>query len=633
MTLEFSEDRGLSYQPGTITGTTRYLATQDGVTAEVLWLPSTDLAVTTQADLRVRVTPYDTLTGQTGTPVASAVFGFGANTAPIVHWVDTPVGVQGGEIAFEYVVSDLNGDVVGVLLEYSINDGVSWANATAGTLGQGASAVTTTVAGTDRVVSWDAQSDLADLVSTAIQLRITPVDVETGTAAHSGSFSVNLAAPAIALTVGGIPPYLNGSEPYFDDAGASHNFRLSVPTYGYQLKINYQSAGAGGLLDLSTLNITCSRPTGSAPAGTNLASLFEASSTQAVCVFGAMHALPAGEAIFRTTIQDEYGNVSSTAELALFAIAAAPSHRPFDWVDNWHVDFTTDFFTDSVVSGAVVTVTTISGSNGEADFNEDLQILGLRSEDPTAGCIAIDSNSRLLDWARTEVLGRLHEHYGRNFDGSGAGFHENLRFSTNPVGTSSVIRVGGDDLNTGYTLGRAHYDYRNAGGNNNRSGTLGVFVTNMIQYYINSSYSFRLRFDPLIPGRGTPAGEHALDADVLHPAFDRLDPENSGEENARYDEIASAMDAIGRSVAAIVAHEIGHSLGLVALDAPPVGLFGGVTGADFSGTYTTPYHLDTPGNNLMAAALSFTTSLIATSLGYRFNGLNEAYLREWVVLH
>jgi len=484
-----------------------------------------------------------------------------------------------------------------------------------------------------RTAVWDAQAGIGGTISSSVRLRVTPADVSQGFPSATSNFTVNLVAPILSLiTVGEIPNTMNGNTSYLDGSGVTQDPRLKVPAHGFRLGVEYAAGTGGGTLDLSSLRITCDTTMGALAAGSNLALQVDPGASSGAWQVSSTYPLAGGPATWTATIQDSYGNESSPASITADVTSAGGSSRPFDVADLWWVDFDLDQFTTNFIGGATVTVTTSVGGDGTPDFQEDLLILGLRTNSPTAACLSLDTNGILLTLAKTEVLGRLNEHFGKSYAGGDAGFNSGISFQATSSGSHSSIRIGGDDSVSGFTLGRAQFDYRNAAGNHNRSTTLGVFTTNMIQFYINSSFSFRNRFDPLISGRGTPAGEGALDHIVLAPTFDRSAPGNSFSENDRYDDIYDAVDALARSSSVILAHEIGHSIGLCANNPPPLGLFGGESDAPFSSFYTTAYHFDSTGNNLMAAALSFTTSLVATSSGYKFNELNEAYLREWIIL-
>jgi hypothetical protein len=123
-----------------------------------------------------------------------------------------------------------------------------------------------------------------------------------------------------------------------------------------------------------------------------------------------------------------------------------------------------------------------------------------------------------------------------------------------------------------------------------------------------------------------------MDVTILGSNFDRDDPGNTSQENDRYDDLALAIDGISRATAVILAHEIGHSVGLVANGPPPTGLFGGEYRASFAGPYTNSYHLDTNNNSIMASALSFLDAITIGINGPAFNLLNLAYLRERILL-
>ena len=119
---------------------------------------------------------------------------------------------------------------------------------------------------------------------------------------------------------------------------------------------------------------------------------------------------------------------------------------------------------------------------------------------------------------------------------------------------------------------------------------------------------------------------------ILSETFVPGAPENDQAQEDRYNDLYTAADALGRAVAAILAHEVGHSIGLVANGPPPTGLFGGETNAAFAEYWTDPYHLDTVGNNIMVAAMSYTVMQYRGSRALTFNELNMAYLLERILL-
>ena len=71
-----------------------------------------------------------------------------------------------------------------------------------------------------------------------------------------------------------------------------------------------------------------------------------------------------------------------------------------------------------------------------------------------------------------------------------------------------------------------------------------------------------------------------------------------------------------------------RNVGLVANGTPPGGLFGNEFNAAFSGPYPDMYHLDTPGNNIMQASISFSSTVATGSGAPFFNELITAYLQQ-----
>ncbi len=649
VTIEFSQDRGMTFaaasteaaaQPGA--GAPSSLpADPGGVRSTVVWNASRDLSNSNQHDLCLRVIPFDASTNQRGIAASSPVFGMGANTPPVLSSLSTPTGLHGGWVSFTYSVADADGDHVGIEGEFSLDGGATFATATLGQ-GDGAVMVDAPSGGASHSISWNAQTDAGSRTGSQVRLRLRAVDTEEGAFVESADFSIDTRPPAIDLvTIDGIPAEMNGTVPFTNSSGQPQTFHLLAPPVGFVVWISW-SGGASGV-DAGTLSVTSSTAIGGGPpsglaAGQNFGGRFsvDAGSGVAQLVVGSDLAFPPGDTTLTATVSDVLGNSSAPVSFTFSSAPPPPQVLPFRQTDRWWIDFGRDNWTigSSTDGQGTVTVNAVSGSNGTADIIEDLRILGLQSASPPPAAQSANLNGVVLAAIEEAVLGRLNELYGRNFDGSSAGAGSvDILFSLSPPGGSySRISVGGDDPIPGYTIGRAEFDYRNAGPNDDSATDLGVFVTNLIDFYINASFTFRTRFNPLIPGRGVPLGFDANDVTVLDPSFDRGDPSNTSQENTRFDQIAAAIDAIARSTATILAHEIGHSVGLVANGAPTAGLFGGEAQASFSGPYTTSYHLDTGDNEVMAASLSFSDCIITGPGGPRFHPLLLSYLQQRIIL-
>ena len=626
--VEYSEDRGATFRPATLTGSSSnsVAVPTGGGSFSLDWIHTTDLAILDQSDLCLRVTPIEAESGRVGESATSEIFGMGNNNAPSVSAVTTPTGIQGGIIEIPVDLSDAESDFVAIDIEYSVDGGGTWAAGT--TASTSPTSFATSPSGVTGSVHWHAQVDSPGTVSSITHVRLTPVDLLSGSSATSGQFSVFLVAPDVDnLTIGDIPKSMNGSTSYTAANGSSVGFRLRVPTSGTQVQVETSPGPGGAAIDPATLRVTANQAIGSYAIGDDLGSLFSGSGTTQTWTTGGATVFPIGAFTLFATIEDVYGNVSESRSLTIEAHPGTGGNFAFDWADRWWLDFSLDQFSITSSGTTSVTVTSTFGPNGTPDHIEDLRIAGLQSTSPSSTV----TNTIVRNLVEEEVLGRLRELFGGDFDGTTPGYAPNLTFSLTQSGSTSSIRVGGDDSSAGYALGRAMFDHRNATANHNRTPNLGVFSTNLIEFYVNSFY-FRQRFGALMPGIGTPVGEDANDAIVLDPSFDRLDPSNSTLQNLRYDAIWDGIEAWGRGLAVIAAHEVGHSIGLCSNGAPPEGLFGGMASASFAGPYTTSYHIDTPGNNLMAAALSFSTALLSGPSGYHFNELNEAYLRQWHLL-
>ena len=260
------------------------------------------------------------------------------------------------------------------------------------------------------------------------------------------------------------------------------------------------------------------------------------------------------------------------------------------------------------------------------DFPADLQLFGLGSPaDPALSAVVEEA-------VRAATLARIQEAF---WDQSSSGLPgpdpvDVGIFDADP-GPSTRICVGGLDPTGGATIGNIQIDPNNANRYSVECSSLpvptGIFPGELTNY--SGQSAFQETFDPLQTSRGgTPVGEHALDPIVLDPGFDYASA--SPEEQARHDDVFTAIERFADALGSICAHEAGHALGLVPPAAPGVGLYGGQSGAEFSHALT-PAGGEPPENHLMKAGPTFDFAELAGIWGNplpAFRPLNWAYLRD-----
>ncbi len=328
-----------------------------------------------------------------------------------------------------------------------------------------------------------------------------------------------------------------------------------------------------------------------------------------------------GEYTFRARVADMAGNVGVSEPLVFQVVDSDSGVLPFERTQVVWVRFDLDRV-----------------GNGRPDSIDDLYRLGLLSEGDPSG-----TNQRMIDIMRDGILAQTHTIFQRKRNGgrkSQGGSMPVIFTAIQPRGVQySELAFGGldpsapagrkySDKSSGI-LGRAYYDKYNSSRADKNTGTrpgLGVFGGELFLFEVETHLSlypyflttFANRFQKVIPQMGgTPAGTHSLDKTVLARDFDLANASPS--EMRRYFDVFLAVDDWASATSVILAHETGHTVGLVSSGAPPMGLHG-----DRS------LHNSYPSlGDVMSSSVGYE-SLV--NLTYRFRDLNAAYLSQRILL-
>jgi hypothetical protein len=493
---------------------------------------------------------------------------------------------------------------------------------------------------------------------TQVTARTLRVDLGTGASLTAGSTTMSmrstndavqsvrgaLAGPgsAVTMTVGdgdnptvggltlnGIPAALNGTGP----AGGT----LQAPRNGFDIAFTHTDATS--TIDTSrtvvAADVTVVADGAARVAGTNLAPFLtpDLSPTASSYEVPATVTFPDGLVTLSVFVFDLSGMQSSPATFGFRVRAGTAAVRPFENGQLWFVDLSRDVedyqLNPNVVGRATQPISVIPGANARPDIEDLFVFLGLHG-----GNGALDANvtTRFRNDLATE-LATLCAGTSITFTFTSPG--------TFPSGVTSVpyanlgfsqIALAGSESTQGNSgvLGVAIFDPSNKFQNDNTridfGGTqrLGVFLHTMANVGMRppGSSTFRLTFDPLSPSfGGTPIGGVANDDSRVAGTLT----------DARGTTITTAIRRFARAAAVVLAHECGHSMGLVKDGAMPTGLYGGDP-VNFpnstSGHIALSALFPAGSQEVMAPSISFDAALSSSTA---FNPLNLAYLRERVI--
>jgi len=432
----------------------------------------------------------------------------------------------------------------------------------------------------------------------------------------------------ILFTINAAPDYLNGSQPYASDAGTpwdpaddyEADFHLLLPRHGFAVDVELRDS-PGAEIDTGTVSLTADRALGegAAPAGTELADrlVFAAEQTteqvrRARWRVEEVDAFPVGMAALTLSARDAAGS-EHLHTLEFETVALTPETDPFDRPMEWLFRFDMDFHT-SVPSDAGG-IDTTAGANGLPDFAEELRVLGAQGDESAPGADSVRGRGRVganavyERWIIAEIVAEVRRYYLIAPDGEPRGGIDMAfyvagdesapspgDFATD--GAFSMLRFGGT---LGSYFGFSKFSAYNQERVDDTAADMGIATSTLMSALVTTALVME-EFYPILPGVGTPVGQHPSDGTVLADDFDRYALENDPADNARYDELARIAEQLGMAIAAVAAHEMGHAMGLVPNDAPPLGFFGDRADVSFIGAeHTNSHHVDFPFLNLMQA--------------------------------
>lgn len=436
-------------------------------------------------------------------------------------------------------------------------------------------------------------------------------------------------APVIGLfTASEVDRTLNGT------GGAGGE--LQVPTTGFTIDLTYGDATSNVLPAATeiTASVAVTVNGRGLAADSNLLPHLEALAATSVLASYRVPAtmiFPVTEVTLSASVADTSGMRSAPATFVLRTITASDGVRPFETSANpsqvWYLDTTRDLESYSARSlgGTAYAVDVVPGANGRPDLYDALTLIGVLGPDIGVNATVLSLMQTAIGLELQQLLGGANVTF--TFSPQGA-FGGNPSVAYNSLGFSQIC-IAGAPSQAG-VLGLALYDPNNDTQDNDcltdfQNSRLGVFVLTVVDN-INglggpSTTTFRQTYDPLrseIPG-GQPIGANAQDAARLAGSVT----------DARLTQMLNAMGRMARFIAVVVAHETGHSMGLVKNGAMPTGLYGGDP-ANFPGSNDQHIRMPTtvfPNGsvNVMSPTLNFELALSSRTA---FNSLNRAYLRE-----
>jgi hypothetical protein len=455
------------------------------------------------------------------------------------------------------------------------------------------------------------------------------------------------AAPLIVLTVNELPATMNGTRPVNDARLGEVPFTLLLPDTGFTLDVLLDRHPRH--VDLDTLLVACDVPVGDAEADSNLAARFEpraAGLPRLRWLVPTDMPFTTGRVTCEAALADVAGRVSNRSTITFDVTPRSAELDPFDPPDTWLVTFSRDFYDIRIEgSGSTLRVVSDHAPDGEADFLEDLRLIGFQGDESGPGAATVEArgqvgvNAIVADWVIDETMRLVRAQYGLD-PATGRPLGEDAVQMTvyregdpgAPAlpwdGTFSVHGVGGEpSAGQPFLFGLAsEIDVANQRAQDDARDTYGSFTTNAFRVILENPAG-RLLLQELL---GTPMGEGPFDALIV--ADDVVLSELPTGAPGRRTRFLQNLELLTKMLAALIAHEMGHSLGLTPCGVPPDGLFAGYLDESWMVANPGCGHIDLPGLNVMQTGASLLAAPEELFGDVRFSPASLAYLRGRLII-
>jgi hypothetical protein len=188
---EYSDDGGASWKTASVTGQTDSISSS-AYAGTIVWNSASDTTGTDQTDIHFRVRPFD---NDEGASHSIGAFQVDNSFEPTVTIATVLEGEQTNDIPFDFTLSDVEGDTLTLVAEYSQDGGSFWEPAT--TTGQLTKLTPELYSGR---ITWNSKTDLLGADLNTLVFRLIPADNDPGEPDSVGPFHLdNNAVPSAKL--------------------------------------------------------------------------------------------------------------------------------------------------------------------------------------------------------------------------------------------------------------------------------------------------------------------------------------------------------------------------------------------------------------------------------------------------